>query len=123
MPPAPKKTRASSSKSHWTTEEVVLTIFLRSRRVKDRAIIAILKERYPPKIRQLGSIRNKMQAVRASESKSGRINLTNDPFFTRIENVDRWIVGQIHDAHARSELLTFTEHELGVMKRVSRHKN
>ena len=110
-------------KNLWTTEEVVLTVYLRSRQVEDRAIVSILNERFAPKVRQSGSIRPKLRRVRASESESGRIDLTNDNRFTHIPNVDRWIVTQIEDAHMRSGLLTFTEHELEVMGKVSHHRN
>ena len=123
MPQASKKARARHPANYWTTEEVVLAVFLRSRRVKDRAILAILNGRFAPKVRQAGGLRSKMQAVRASESESGRIDLTHDKNFTRIRDVDRWIASEIEDVHARSGLLTFTEHELEVMGLVSQHRN
>ena len=43
-------------------------------------------------------LRTKLAAIRASESKSGRIDLTYDKQFPHILNVDRCIVGEIDGA-------------------------
>ena len=124
VPRPTTKRRASHAKNSWSIDETVLALFLRSRRVTDAAILIILNERYTPKVRQLGAIRNKLQFLRISEEKAGRIDLTNDKYFTRPENVDNWIRSQRSDTHKRwSDLLTFTEHEHEVMGGVSQHKN
>ena len=123
MPKASKKARARHPGNPWSQEEVVLAVFLRSRRLKDRQIVTVLNGRYAPKVRHLGALRTRLKVVRDKESEAGRIDLTYDRYFTYGPNVDRWIVAQIDDAHARSELFTFTEHELAVMETVSQHKN
>ena len=49
---------------------------------RERAIVAILDERYAPKVRQAVPLRKETAAVRASESESDRIDLTYDMHFT-----------------------------------------
>ena len=123
MPKASRKARAQHPGSFWSQEAVVLAVFLRSRRLKDRQIVAVLNGRYAPKVRHLAGLRTRLKVVRDKESEAGRIDLTYDRYFTYGPNVDRWIVGQIDDAHARSELFTFTEHELQLMETVSKCKS
>ena len=107
----------------WTIPEQALTLFLRSRRIRDRFIILVLNERYAPTVRAKGSIRNKLKAIRTAEEKSGRIDLTYDRYFSAPENVDRWIRAEMDDADELSRLLTFTQHELDIMETVSQYKD
>ena len=68
---------------------MALALFLRSRRVLDRAIINILNKRYTPTVCQLGAIRNKMKSVRRAEHESGQVDLTHNKMFSAPENVDQ----------------------------------
>ena len=107
----------------WTIPEQALTLFLRSRRIRDRFIVLILNERYAPTVRAKGSIRNKLKAIRTAEENLGRIDLTYDRYFSAPENVDRWIRAEMDDADELSRLLTFTQHELDIMETVSQYKD
>ena len=118
-----KRVRVHAPKYLWSVQEVALMLFLRSRRVRDKAIIIILNERYAPTVRKSGAIRNKMKALRRIEHASGRIDLTYDRFFSAPENVDQWIRGQVENVDELSRLLTFTQHELEIMDTVSRCKD
>ena len=122
MADSSKKAIKRHPNNYWTRDEVVLGTFLKSRDVTARKIAAILNGRYAHKVRQGSALLNKLLAVRKSEREAGRIDLTNDKHFTNTRNVDRWIVNVINDAHARSALLTFTDHELEVLKMVGQHK-
>ena len=123
MPKGLEKASNRHPNNHWSTEEVVLAVFLRSRNVGNPKIVLILNERYAPKVRKAASLRSKLLAVRVSESSAGRIDLTYDKNFIQKPNVDRWIMSEIGDPQARSALLTFTEHELEVLEMVGQHKH
>ena len=122
MADSSKKAIKRHPNNYWTRDEVVLGTFLKSRDVTARKIAAILNGRYVHKVRQASALLNKLLAVRKSEREAGRIDLTDDKHFTNTRNVDRWIMGIIGDANARSALLTFTYHELEVLHMVGQHK-
>lgn len=115
--------RTQKRANFWSIPEQALALFLRSRRIRDRFITAILNERYAPTVRRKGAIRNKIKAIRVAEQKSGRIDLTYDRYFSAPENVDRWIREEMDNADELSRLLTFTQHELEIMGTVSQYKD
>ena len=115
--------RAKKISNVWSIPEVALTLFLRSRRVRDRPITIILNERYAPTVRRDGAIRNKMKALRRAENASGRTDLTYDRYFCAPENVDRWIRDQVDNPDELSRLLTFTQHECEIMETVSQYRD
>lgn len=87
-------------------------------------ITIVLNERYAPIVRRSGAVRGKMKSVRGgAKNASGQIDLTYDPYFRNPENVDPWIRDQVDNPDELSRLLTFTEHELEVMKTVSQYKD
>ena len=118
-----KERRSNGPKNLWTIPELALTLYLRSRRVRDKDMTIVLNERYAPIVRRSGAIRNKMSKLRRAVIASGQIDLKYDRYFSAPMNVDRWIRDQVDNPDELSRLLTFTEHELEIMNTVSQCKD
>ena len=68
------KKREHAPKNLWSIPEVAPTLFLRSRRVRDRAIITILSERYAPTVRKIGAVSLKLRITLSIHLWSGKFS-------------------------------------------------
>ena len=66
------KKRVHAPKNLWSIPEVAPTLFLRSRRVRGRAIIIMLNERYAPTVRKIGAVSLKLRVTFSIHLWSGK---------------------------------------------------